>query len=82
MQKGLSIEKAYLEGFLSARYSEETDFDPESPANQWRSILGMNLQGKMSSSVSMYAIRYPVDEALKLFGAVKGVGAQGCGSGR
>lgn len=76
VQKGLVIEKAYLEGFLSARYSEETDFDPESPANQWRSILGMNLQGKMSSSVSMYANHYPVDEALKLFGAVKGVGAQ------
>ncbi len=77
VQKGLSIEKAYLEGFLSARYSEETDFDPESPANQWRSVLGMNLQGKMSSSVSMYANHYPVDEALKLFGAVKGIGAQG-----
>lgn len=77
VQKDLLIKKAYLDGFLSARYSEETDFDPDSPANQWRSILGMNLQGKMSSSVSMYANRYPVDETLKLFGAVKGVGAQG-----
>ena len=50
---------------------------PVSPANQWRSILGLNLQGKISSSVSMYGNQYPVDEALKLFGAINGIGAQG-----
>ncbi len=76
IQKGIPVNTSYLEGFLSARYSEETDLDRDSPANQWRSILGMNLQGTMTSSVSMFGNRYPVNEALKLFGAVPGKGAQ------
>lgn len=73
---GLTIDSAYLEGFLGARYSEEADFDPDSPANQLRSMLGLNKQGKLSSSVSMYANRYPWRSALELFGAVDGAGAQ------
>ncbi len=77
LQKNLPVDTAYLEGFLSARYSEKTDLDRDSPANQWRSILGMNLQGTISSSVSMFANRYPVEKALELFGAVPGKGARG-----
>lgn len=73
---GLAVDQAYLEGYLSARYAEETDLDRSSPANQWRSILGLSMQGTMSSSVSMYGNRYPVDKALQLFGAAAGVGAQ------
>lgn len=72
----LPVDKAYLEGYLSARYSEETDFDPDSPANQWRSALGMNLQGKMTSKVTMFGNKYPWKTALDLFGAVNGCGAQ------
>lgn len=72
----LSVNKAYLEGYLSARYSEQTDLDLNSPANQWRSILGMNLQGTMTSTVTMFCNKYPWKEALNLFGNVSGCGAQ------
>jgi len=74
--KGLPIDKAYLEGFLSARYSEEEDFEEDSPANLMREMLGLNKQGKLTTSVSMFGNRYPWKEALKLFGAVDGVGAK------
>jgi len=74
--KGIPVNKAYLEGFLSARYTEESDYDPDSPANQMREMLGLNKQGKLTTSVSMFANRYPWKESLKLFGASEGVGAQ------
>ncbi len=74
--EGLKVCTAYLEGYLNARYSEEVDFDRNSPANQWRSILGMNLQGTISSEVTMFANKYPWQEALNLFGNVNGFGAQ------
>jgi hypothetical protein len=74
--KELKVNKAYLNGYLNARYSEQTDLDRNSPANQWRSMLGMNLQGTMSSSVTMYCNKYPWKEALSLFGNVNGYGAQ------
>lgn len=74
--RGLPVDPAYLEGFLSARYREQTDLDRGSPANQWRSILGLNLQGTMTSSVSMYGNRYPWKKALELFGAAEGRGAR------
>jgi hypothetical protein len=38
--------------------------------------MGMNMQGTIDSSASMFANRYPFEDALKLFGAVKGYGAQ------
>jgi hypothetical protein len=74
--KGFPIDKAYLEGFLSARYSEEADYDPNSPANVMREVMGLNKQGKLATSVSMFGNRYSLKEALKLFGAIDGVGAQ------
>lgn len=73
---GMPIDKAYLEGFLSARYTEEEDYDPESSANLMREMLGLNKQGKLTTSVSMFGNRYSWKEAVKLFGAVDGVGAQ------
>ncbi|PLX33037.1 MAG: hypothetical protein C0600_01125 [Ignavibacteria bacterium] len=74
--KELPVDKNYLQGYLSARYSEQTDLDRDSPANQWRSMLGLNLQGKMSSKATMYGNRYPWKNTLELFGAVPGCGAQ------
>jgi hypothetical protein len=74
--KNLVIDKAYLEGFLNSRYTERTDYNPDSPANQWREILGLNKQGKLTSRVSMYANRYGLKKALKLFGSVKNCGCQ------
>ncbi|OGF63693.1 MAG: hypothetical protein A2Y62_09480, partial [Candidatus Fischerbacteria bacterium RBG_13_37_8] len=56
--KTLPINKTYLEGFLNARYSEQVDFNPDSPANVWREVMGMNKQGKISSQVSMFMNRY------------------------
>ena len=74
--QGLKINKAYLDGYLNARYSEQTDLDRNSPANQWRSMMGMNLQGTMSSQVTMFCNKYPWKDALSLFGNVVGYGAQ------
>lgn len=74
--KELKINKQYLDGYLNARYSEQTDLDRNSASNQWRSMLGMNLQGTMSSSVTMFCNRYPWKETLNLFGNIPGYGAQ------
>ena len=70
------IDKAYLEAFLAASYSEKTDYDPNSPVNAFRSMFGMNQVGTITTKVSMFANRYPDENVLKFFGAVKGVGAQ------
>jgi len=72
----LMVNKDYLQGYLNARYSEEVDFDRNSPANQWRAALGMNMQGTISSDVTMFANKYPWKDALVLFGNVNGYGAQ------
>ncbi|MBQ7731417.1 MAG: right-handed parallel beta-helix repeat-containing protein, partial [Lentisphaeria bacterium] len=71
-----AIDEAYLNAFLNASYSETTDFDENSPANQLRAALGMNLVGKIETKVSMYANRYPMEKTFKLFGAYKDYGAQ------
>jgi hypothetical protein len=74
--KTLVIDRAYLEGFLNARYTEQADFNPDSPANRLREIMGLNKQGKLTSQVSMYGNRYPLKKALELFGSVDGCGVQ------
>ena len=63
-------------GSLTTSYSEKADFDPNSPANQFREAMGLNKQGKLTTKVSMFANRYPWKEALKLFGAHAEAGAQ------
>ena len=73
--KGI-INDAYLTAFLSASYSEKTDYDENSPANVFRSALGMNKVGKIETKVSMYGNRYPLEDTYKLFGAYKDAGAQ------
>ncbi|MBN2694697.1 right-handed parallel beta-helix repeat-containing protein [bacterium] len=74
--KNYPINKTFLESFLAARYSETVDFDENSSANQWRSAMGLNKQGKISSNVSMFMNRYPWKDTLKLFGAYEKYGAQ------
>ncbi len=76
LKSKIPIDKKYLGGFLAARYSEKADYDPDSPANQLREILGLPKQGKLQTKVSMYMNKYPLNYALKLFGALKGIGAQ------
>ena len=73
--KGI-INEAYLIAFLNATYSEKTNYDPNSPANVFRSALGINQRGTIQTKVSMYGNRYPLAEVYKLFGAVQGFGAQ------
>ena len=70
------INEAYLTGFINATYKETTNYDPNSAANQFRAAMGQNKQGTINSSVTMFANRYPFEEALKLFGAVQGYGAE------
>ncbi|UTC97225.1 DUF1565 domain-containing protein [Treponema denticola] len=70
------LNKAYLAGFLNATYKEKTDYDPNSPANEFRRAMGMNQTMTVQTDVSMFANKYPQDDAVKLFGAVKGFGAQ------
>ena len=70
------INAAYLDGFISANNTETVLLDRNSPANQFRSAFGMNLQAEGSTKVDMFANRYPLEDALKLFGAVDGKGAQ------
>ena len=41
-----------------------------------REMYGLPKQGKLTTQVSMFANRYPADDALKLFGAKADVGAQ------
>jgi len=72
----LPLHKVYLESFLSARYSETADFNPDSPANVLREVMGLPKQGKLSTQVSMFANRYPLKDALSLFGASGKAGAQ------
>lgn len=72
----LPVNKVYLNAFISASYSEETNWDPNSTQNQWARAMGMNQQGTMSSSASMFMNKYPWKETLELFGAYSGYGAQ------
>lgn len=67
----------YLKGFACLKVLESSSsVNRGSAANQVRSALGMNLQGSEILRVSMYGNRYKFEEALKLFGAKAGFGAQ------
>lgn len=69
------INARYLDSFLSMKYSESTKLD-EGKCNGLRSVLGLPLQGTITTTCDMYANRYPWEEALLLFGAIEGKGAQ------
>ena len=51
-------------------------FNTECLVRVLREVLGLPMQGKLKTQVSMYGNRYPIEDALKLFGALEGVGAQ------
>jgi hypothetical protein len=70
------IDVPYLKGFIGITGSQTSSFNPNSSVNQFRSALGMNMQGTETIRVSMYGNRYPFDKVFDLFGAVKGYGAQ------
>ena len=64
-----------LNNFLSMKYSESTKLD-EGKCNGLRSVLGLPLQGTITTKCDMFCNRYPLEDALKLFGAIDGKGAQ------
>ena len=65
----------FLNAFLSMKYSESTKLD-EGKCNGLRSMLGLPLQGTITTKCDMFCNRYPLEDALKLFGAMDGKGAQ------
>ncbi len=69
------INAKYLNAFLSMKYSESTKLD-EGKCNGLRSVLGLPLQGTITTQCDMFCNRYPLEDALKLFGAMEGKGAQ------
>lgn len=69
------INALYLNSFLSMKYSESTKLD-EGKCNGLRSVLGLPLQGTITTKCDMFCNRYPLEDALKLFGAIDGKGAQ------
>ena len=69
------INAKYLNSFLTMKYSESTKLD-EGKCNAIRSVLGLPLQGTIKTTCDMFFNRYPLDDALKLFGAMPGKGAQ------
>lgn len=71
------IWQPYLEGFSNLKVLEaSSSMDPNSSVNLYRQAHGMNMVGTETRRVSMYGNRYRFDEALKLFGAKSGYGAQ------
>ena len=69
------INAQYLNAFLSMKYSESTKLD-DGKCNGLRSALGLPLQGTITTKCDMFCNRYPLEDALKLFGAIDGKGAQ------
>ncbi len=69
------INAAYLGAFLSMKYSEKASLD-SGKLNAWREAVGLPQQGTIVSKVDMFGNRYPLEDALKLFGAMSGKGAQ------
>ena len=69
------INSAYLNAFLSMKYSETATLNADS-LNAFRQAVGLPQQGTIVSKVDMFGNRYPLEDALKLFGALDGKGAQ------
>lgn len=70
------INAAYIKGFITMQSKQTLSVNYNSVANQFNSALGLNIQGTGKTTATMYANRYPWQEALQLFGAMSGVGAQ------
>lgn len=67
----------YLNGFCTLKVLDSSaSFNPNSAANLYRQAHGMNMTGTEIHRVSMFANRYVFEEAMKLFGAKAGYGAQ------
>ena len=70
------INQPYLKGFANISVVASSSYNANSAANQVRRAFGINQQGSETIRVSMFANKYPFDEAYNLFGALNGCGAQ------
>jgi hypothetical protein len=75
-EPGLPVDAAYLDNFFTMAAEIMTEYNPDSEMNQIREVLGQNKQATSTIDVQFFANKYPFKETLKLFGAVKGYGAQ------
>ena len=66
----------YLAAFLSTAFSEETDYEEESPVNLFRAAMGMDKADETATRVFMFCNRYPLKDVFKIFGVLKDCGAQ------
>lgn len=71
-----AIDPIFLKAYASLKKTESTTYNPNSAANQYRSSLGLNQQGTEIVRVNIYANRYSLNQALRLWGAKAGYGAQ------
>jgi len=69
------LNTAFLNAFLSMKYSESATLDA-GKLNAFRQAVGLPQQGTIVSKVDMFGNRYPLEDALRLFGAMAGKGAQ------
>lgn len=72
----LPLNQAYLGEFFNMAAEVALEYDPDTDWNQFRSILGLPQQASGTAKISFFANKYPVNEVYKLFGAIKGIGAQ------
>ena len=63
-----------LQSLLRIRLMREDRASGELTAS--RQAVGLPMQGTIVSKVDMFGNRYPLEDALKLFGAMPGKGAQ------
>ncbi|MBR1927229.1 MAG: DUF1565 domain-containing protein [Bacteroidales bacterium] len=70
------ISQPYLKGFANISVVASSSYNANSAANQVRRAFGVNQQGSETIRVSMFANKYPFEEAYNLFGALDGCGAQ------
>lgn len=70
------INQPQLKGYSNLKVKSNTSYDPNSAQNQFRSAIGANQVGTETVRVSMYGNRYPLADAVTLFGAEPGYGAQ------
>lgn len=75
-EPGLPVDAAYLDNFFTMAAEIMTEYNPDSEMNQIREVLGQNKQATSTIDVQFFANKYPFKETLKLFGAMKGYGAQ------
>lgn len=69
------LDTKFLNAFLTMKYSETAKLD-EGKLNALRQAVGLPMQGTIKTQCDMFCNRYPLEMALKLFGAMPEKGAQ------